>query len=434
MSVRAFAAHLGVAVASVSNWERRGERIRLRDETQEILDQDLGLADEEVRARFDAALVGSSVRSDAPSEADRLGSVPGPAGWLGAALTGTSTENRGSLELRHPLSSRPSLVEDESVADVLGRIHRRGREVDPEVVHQLSADVLDVVARYEELDHAEIVPGLRRQRALLESLIDECGRPAQRRQLVGVACAASGVLGYVAVGRGRFALARAYCAEAVQLGEFAERPDLVAWACGLQSFCAYYLQDYAAALDLAVDGLRHAGAGPQSVRLAVNGAARAMGKLGDVQGVHRMVGEAREMLCRQDNVPPGIASSIDFGCYSEAQVASNAATAYVSLGMPEQVRHHLDRALPDITADGSPWSRALVVIDLATAVTQSREADLEKACELVLEALDVTKDRPVISVYQRATEFARYATERWSQTRELDAVHDALARAWGARA
>ena len=154
------------------------------------------------------------------------------------------------------------------------------------------------------------------------------------------------------------------------------------------------MQDYAAALELAVDGMRHAGAGPQSVRLAVNGAARAMGKLGDVQGVHRMVGETQESLSRQE-VAPGIVSSIGFGCYSEAQVASNAATAYVSLGMPERARYHLDRALPDITASRSPWSRALVTIDLATALAQSKEADLEKACGLVLEALAVAAGRPV---------------------------------------
>ncbi|MFV2021182.1 transcriptional regulator [Micromonospora sp. LOL_023] len=56
MSIRAFAAHLGVAVASVTNWEQRGEMIRLRDETQEILDRDLSRATEEVRSRFAAAL------------------------------------------------------------------------------------------------------------------------------------------------------------------------------------------------------------------------------------------------------------------------------------------------------------------------------------------------------------------------------------------
>lgn len=58
MSVRAFAAHLGVAVASVTNWEKRGEQIRLRHETQEILDRDLSRADEGIRNRFEAATAG----------------------------------------------------------------------------------------------------------------------------------------------------------------------------------------------------------------------------------------------------------------------------------------------------------------------------------------------------------------------------------------
>ena len=40
-SVRADASRLGVAVASVTNWEQRGGRIRLRHETHGILDRDL---------------------------------------------------------------------------------------------------------------------------------------------------------------------------------------------------------------------------------------------------------------------------------------------------------------------------------------------------------------------------------------------------------
>jgi len=54
MSIRAFAEHLGVAVGSVTNWEHRGDAIRLRGETQEILDRDLALAPPDVRQRFDA--------------------------------------------------------------------------------------------------------------------------------------------------------------------------------------------------------------------------------------------------------------------------------------------------------------------------------------------------------------------------------------------
>jgi hypothetical protein len=70
MSVRAFAAHLGVAIASVSNWERRGQRIRLRDETQHILDTALHRASDNERARFEAAI--ADTHALASGEAGRL--------------------------------------------------------------------------------------------------------------------------------------------------------------------------------------------------------------------------------------------------------------------------------------------------------------------------------------------------------------------------
>ncbi|GGL19016.1 hypothetical protein GCM10012284_61970 [Mangrovihabitans endophyticus] len=56
MSIRAYAAHLGVAVASVANWERRGTAIRLRHETQEILDRDLAQLSDDLGRRFQSFL------------------------------------------------------------------------------------------------------------------------------------------------------------------------------------------------------------------------------------------------------------------------------------------------------------------------------------------------------------------------------------------
>jgi len=57
MSVREFAAHLGVNDAAVSSWERRGELARLRYQTQQILDVDLARSDADVRDRFELLLL-----------------------------------------------------------------------------------------------------------------------------------------------------------------------------------------------------------------------------------------------------------------------------------------------------------------------------------------------------------------------------------------
>jgi transcriptional regulator with XRE-family HTH domain len=337
--------------------------------------------------------------------------------------------------LRRPQASRvPDKSEDEfgigrseDVLDVLSRIQELHRgTIHPEIIRQLQDYMRHTVARYEKLDHSSLVPALLKQRAWIDSLLDECSHPRQQQQLFEIAGAASGVLGYVAVGRGDFPLARAYCLEAFQLGDFAGDANLQAWARGLQSFCEYYAGRYDDALNLASDGLKYAQSGPQSVRLTINGTARAMGKLGDAEGVHRAVAEAYDLMSRND-APSGVPSSITFGCYSAAQTASNAATAYVSLGMAEEVQHYVELALPDISKSESPWSRSLVMIDLALSVIRSKEPDLDRAAELILDALSISAGRPIISVEQRTWEFIRDATGRWGDTPQVGALRDAAA-------
>jgi len=313
----------------------------------------------------------------------------------------------------------------EDIVDVLNRIQKFSRAVNPEIIQQLQDNVRDTIAQYERLDHASLVPALMKQRAWVDSFLDECSHPRQRQQLFEIAGATSGVLGYVCVGSNNFPLARAYCFEAFQLGDFAQDANLQAWARGLQSFCEYYAGQYGEALRFAEDGLKYARSGPQSVRLTVNGAARAMGKLGDSEGVHRAVDRAYDlMLC--NDVPSGVPSSISFDCYSAAQTASNVATAYVSLGMPEKAQHYIELALPDMRKADSPWSRSLVMIDLASALIQPRDADLDGAAGIILEALTISASRPVISVQQRASDFVCSAAKRWGNIKQVSAIRDAI--------
>lgn len=56
MSLRDFAAHLGVSDRMVSRWEAAGERIQPRPVNQEALDTSLDRATEQERERFVALL------------------------------------------------------------------------------------------------------------------------------------------------------------------------------------------------------------------------------------------------------------------------------------------------------------------------------------------------------------------------------------------
>ncbi|WP_280262237.1 hypothetical protein [Nocardia abscessus] len=214
--------------------------------------------------------------------------------------------------------------------------------------------------------------------------------------------------------------------ESFQLGDYAQDNNLVAWARGLQSFCEYYAGQYDEALSYAQDGLAHAGSGPQHARLAINGVARAMGKLGDVAGVHQAVDQAYERLSHNAE-PAVVPSSISLGSYSPAQVAGNAATSYLSLAMPEKVEQYAQLALPEMNDTNSPWGRSLVMIDLARSHVLAEDADLDAATSIMLNALGVSPGKPMMQVRRRVSEFVQDATARWGDTLQLRAVREALA-------
>jgi hypothetical protein len=139
--------------------------------------------------------------------------------------------------------------------------------------------------------------------------------------------------------------------------------------------------------------------------------------------VHRAIGEADDLMLRND-VPNGIASSITLDCYSQAQAVSNAATAYVSLEMPDKVQHYIDLAMPEIISCGSPWSQSLVKIDLAFSFLWSGSRDLERASTLAREALEASAGRPVVSVQQRVAGFIRAATATWGNVPQIAEIRE----------
>jgi DNA-binding transcriptional regulator YiaG len=424
MSVRDFAARLGISARAVSKWEAGGETMVPRPDSQSMLDTVLENVSPSVRDRFEILLgIGTDRAGELEILTDQAATSPSADGPV-------LRDNPGIQVASFFPASRPPLFSvdqgaAEDASNVLSRIQKLYRgTVHPEVIRQLRDNARHVVTQYETQSHSVLVPALLKQRALIDRLLNGCSHPAQQQELFKIAGAMSGVLGYIAVGRGDFPLARAYCLEAFQLGDFAQDANLQAWARGLQSFCEYYAGEYGEALHLAEDGLNYAQSGPQSVRLTINGIARAMGKLGDTEGVHRLVGEAYELMSRND-VPGGVPSSISFECYSAAQTDSNAATAYVSLGLSEKVQHYVSLALPEISKYGSPWSRSLVMIDLALSMIRSKDADLDHATELVLNALNISAGHPVISVQLRTSEFVREVVGRWGSIPQVRDILDA---------
>ena len=314
----------------------------------------------------------------------------------------------------------PSATDE--IAEIMARVRTLGRVGDDELTFfELGVD--DLVNRYESAGPVTLAPLLSDQRRRLETAIDEHRDPRQRRRLLRVAGQVSGLLAYMAVNRERYPLARAYCLEAAKLETFAEDRDLLAWVKGTESFCEYYAGDYSRAAELAREGVELAGTGAQRVRLLANGQARALGKLGDMAGVHAAVVEQAYQAVDQLPDIPGVSSCVSFGGYSRSRLASNAVTAYVDLGLPDQVAAHAALAMVEFDSSESSWSKSLIRLDLANSLALAGDGDPDEASSFVAAALDFSAEKPIASVMQRSRSFAR-ATAKWRGIPAVDDAHE----------
>jgi hypothetical protein len=332
------------------------------------------------------------------------------------AVGGPLVEPPSSPQPQGPrVQSAVTSGEVESVLDVTARMGWLGSvNAEDSTLDLLHAVAEDIIARYGAEGPSRLAPEVVRLRRHVQELLRGHQHPQQRLGLYALAGRLSAMLGYMAVNQARFMLAQAYCAEAFALASAAEDADLQAWVRGTESLSAYYQQRYADALELARDGQRHAHGGPQSIRLAINGEARALGRLGDRRGVDEAVERAYAGVSRLPS-RAGMSPCISLAPYSEARVAANAATAYLSLGATSRVLDYAARIEAPVEESDVDWDRSLVRLDVATALIRQRRPDMEYAAEVATTALQASAGNPIESIRQRASEFVSQARQ-WQGT------------------
>lgn len=306
---------------------------------------------------------------------------------------------------------------------------------DPFVLRMLDpVDALDVVEeftrsvveRYEIEGPSLLAPEVLALRVVCRDLGQRAGRVLQRRVLRASA-AQAGLLAYMSVNLDQHAHARAFGFEASLLASAAQDRDLLAWIKGTQSFAAYYRGDYRDALRHARAGLHVAGSASQKARLLSNGVARAAGKLGEPILVQRAVDEALEVS--GDTGSAGLAPCIAFEPYTYARIVANAATAYLSVGRYGTVLDLTTQLDQVVTRSTSDWSRALVGLDAASALSRGADRDLDQACTVGVRALEDSRANPIASIGRRAAELADDLARHDTARRRLEQFRQAL-RDW----
>ncbi|GAB3275275.1 hypothetical protein GCM10027589_00290 [Actinocorallia lasiicapitis] len=301
--------------------------------------------------------------------------------------------------------------------------------VDQAVLQIARSSIDHVIAAYEGQGPWPLVGDMRGLRATLHVLLEGRQSLAQRRELFVLAGQVSGLLSYMAVNMGRPVLADAYATEAAMLAREADDAELQMWILGTRSFGLYYQERYAEADAAAAAGVALAPRSPHAIRLLINGRARALARTGDRTDSERMIGTALALSDSSEHLPGGMSSCIAFAPYSPARTTANAVTAYLSLGRPDQVLRYADQVDELVEGSDSRWSKALVRLDVATALLTQQAPEVERAMALGREALDVTAQAPIRSVGQRAQELARQA-DRWETDPATTAFRDSLDQ-WG---
>lgn len=270
-----------------------------------------------------------------------------------------------------------------------------------------------IVDRYETGGPQALAGEARSIRSTLHAMLSAHHLPGVRADLFGLTGRAAGLLAYMAVNAGADpTVAEAYCAEAEVLAKHIGDTHLQMWAAGTRSLSLYYQHRYPEADAAAAAGIKLSPTSGQAIRLLANGRARALARIGDRRGAERAIGQALELSERQTDLPVGITSCISFAPYSPARTLANVITARVALDDADEVLSCAEQIDTLVEESDSEWSRALVRLDVATALLQQKQPDVEQAMALGRSALHAGTTVPITSVWQRANELYRRA-ERW---------------------
>uniref|UniRef100_UPI0009FC64E5 helix-turn-helix domain-containing protein n=2 Tax=Nocardia amikacinitolerans TaxID=756689 RepID=UPI0009FC64E5 len=423
MSIREFAAHLGVHERLVSKWEAGGSRVHPRPVNQAALDTSLARSDEVVRARF-AALIGESpvdgsaagfdVRSAAgartsySSDADLLALIDAGA-MRGDALAAIS-ERDLIMAAAHEASEHAGRAESTNVG--------------ASTLEQLDADVTRIANEYVHIPPVPMMVEMLRVRRRVYRLLEGHQRPADTSHLYLLAGTLSGLLANASTDLGYYDAAGEQARAAWAYAELCGHNGLRAWTRGMHALIEYWSERPRRAVLLAQSGQDFADSATAKVRL-LNIEARIWSKIGSAADTDRCIraaDEAREVAAT-DDLHDEIGGVFGF---PDAKAQYYAGATYIHLGQAEPALTATERAI-DLYSNGPSEKRsygaeALARVDSAAA--HLINGSLDGAAEALHPVLGLAEDKRIAQLEERLTgvrrRIAQPAFRDASEARHLD--------------
>ncbi|RMI28687.1 XRE family transcriptional regulator [Nocardia stercoris] len=433
MSIREFAAHLGVHERLVSKWEAGGARVHPRPVNQAALDTSLARSDEVVRARFAELIDVTADRSASDLQAPRANSVrasySSDAELLALVDSGAM---RGDASAA--ISERDLIMAAaHEASEHAGRAE--ATNVGPTTLEQLDADVTRIANDYVHVPPVPMMVEMLRVRRRVYRLLEGRQRPADTGHLYLLAGTLSGLLANASTDLGHHDAAGEQARAAWAYAELCGHNGLRAWTRGMQALIDYQAERPRRAVLLAQHGQQYAESATAQVRLH-NIEARIWSKLGSTEDTERCVRAAD--AARSGGVTDTLHDEIGgvFG-FTEPKSHYYAGATFIHLGQAEQALAATRRAI-ELYASGpveqrSYGAEALARVDNATA--HLINGSLDGAAEVVGPVLELAEDKRIAQLEERLTGLRhRLAGPRFRTAAQAHALDERIEEFCGASA
>jgi transcriptional regulator with XRE-family HTH domain len=385
LSIRAFAAHLGVDARTVNKWEARGNTITLLPDTQAVLDTALNRAPDDVKTRFTQAGATQQPGSDelaALSAASSHGLQL--AAWQGASSSGG--DEREALELARRVAAS---------------------DVSTEALDRLEGMVDELAVKYPVTPPQELVGPVRQHVSYAMRLLDARKTLDEHRRLLIVGAWLSLIAATLYIDLEQRAAANSWLATAASLAQQAGQSEIHAWRYETEAWQALNDGGYRHAVELsqAAQGLAPRGSSAAIQATAQEG--RAWARLGKAKETHDALNRVERFVSRMAKPE----TPEHHYRYDPDKAEAYVATTLAWLGDVAS-EHHARHVVATLTqeAEAGRWPRRLAsaTIDLALALLLTDR--LDEACAVAQASM--LSGRLVASNHWRALEVVRTVEAR----------------------
>ncbi|MFF0488889.1 XRE family transcriptional regulator [Nocardia sp. NPDC003482] len=406
MSIREFAAHLGVHERLVSKWEAGGSRVHPRPVNQAALDTSLARSDDVVRARF-AALIDQPLIDRPAPEFEARGEGSAPTRYSSdAELLALVDSGAMRGDALAAISERDLIMAAaHEASEHAGRAE--ATNVGASTLEQLDADVTRIANDYVHVPPVPMMVEMLRVRRRVYRLLEGHQRPADTGHLYMLAGTLSGLLANASTDLGYHDAAGEQARAAWAYAELCAHNGLRAWTRGMQALIEYKSERPRRGIMLAQSGQQYAESATARVRLH-NIEARIWSKLGSVADTERCIraADAARGSGETDSLHDEVGGVFGF---NEPKSHYYAGATYIHLDRAEPALAATQRAI-ELYAAGPEEQRSYGAESLAridNAAAHLLNGSLDGAAEALAPVLELAEEKRIAQLEERLSGLRR---------------------------